>query len=65
MGPKYRCNIFEDEVQIAGQVGPIDRHPIPQPRTLAPSTASEEEEANEESKDTVESGAAGNTTEED
>ena len=64
-GPDYRCDIFEDEVQTAGQVGPIDGQSM-QPWILAPSTASEEEEeANEGSEDTVESGAAGNTTEED
>jgi len=63
-GPNYWCDIFEDKVQTTGQVRPIDRQPIAQPRTLAPSTASEEE-ANKESKGTIESGAAGNTTEED
>ena len=63
-GPNYRCDIFEDEVWTAGQVGPIDGQPIIQPRTPAPSTASEEEEADEGSDDTIESGAAGNTTEE-
>jgi len=66
-GPDYWCDIFEDEVQTAGQVGPIDRQPIAQPRTLAPSTASEgeEEDADKRTKGTEETGAAGNTTKED
>ncbi len=44
-GLDYRCNIFEDEVQTAGQVGPIDGQPLQPPRTLAPSTENEEEES--------------------
>jgi len=64
-GPDYRCDIFEDEVQTAGQVGPIDGQPVPNPRTPAPSTEDEEERGSEGSEDTVESGAPGNTTEEE
>ncbi len=63
-GPDYRCDIFEDEVQTAGQVGPIDGQPPQTPRTLAPSTEDEGEES-EHSNDMVESGAPGNTTEEE
>ncbi len=64
MGPDYRCDIFEDEVQTAGQVGPIDGQPLPTPRTPAPSTE-DEDNASERSDETIESGAPGNTTEED
>ncbi len=65
-GPDYRCNIFEDKVQMAGQVGPIDGQPIPTPQTPAPSTEDEEEErGSKDSENTVESGAPGNTTEEE
>src|SRR6266702_1953724 len=63
-GPDYRCNIFEDKVQTAGQVGPIDGQPLPTPRTLAPSTE-DEDKRSERSDDTVESGVPGNTTEEE
>jgi len=64
-GPDYCCDIFEDEVQTAGQVGPIDRQPPLAPRTPAPSTEDEEEENSEHSDNTVESGAPGNTMEEE
>ncbi len=63
-GPDYRCDIFEDKVQTAGQVGPIDRQPPQTPRTPAPSTE-DEGEGSERSDNTVESGAPGNTTEEE
>ncbi len=63
-GPDYRCNIFEDEVQTAGQVGQIDRHPPIAPRTPAPSTE-DKEEGSEHLENTVESGAPGNTTKEE
>jgi len=63
-GPDYRCDIFEDKVQTAGQVGPIDRQPTLTPRTPAPSTE-DEEEGSENSDNTVESGVPGNTTEEE
>ncbi len=63
-GPDYRCDIFKDEVQTAGQVGPIDRQPTPTPRTPAPSTEDKREES-EDFKGTVESGVPGNTTEEE
>ena len=62
-GPDYHCDIFEDEVQMAGQVGPIDGQPPLNPRTPAPST--EDEEQSERSSKTVESGIPGNTTEEE
>ena len=64
-GPDYRCDIFKDEVQIAGNVGPINRQPPATPRTLAPSMDSREEEGSENSKNTIESEAPGNTTEEE
>ncbi len=64
MGPDYRCNIFEDEVQTAGQVGPIDGQPPLTPRTPAPSTE-DEEEGSENSDNTAKSGAPGNTMEEE
>ncbi len=63
-GPDYRCDIFEDEVQTAGQVGPVDGQPSQTPRTPAPSTE-DEEEGSKGSKNTVESGAPGNTTKEE
>src|SRR6266702_7937293 len=64
--PDYRCDIFEDEVQTAGQVGPIDGQPTPTPRTPALSTEDKEDERrSENSEDTVESGAPRNTTEEE
>jgi len=63
-GLDYRCDIFEDEVQMAGQVGPIDGQPPQTPRTPAPSTDDEGEES-ENSDNTVESRAPGNTTEEE
>jgi len=63
-GPDYRCDIFENEVQTAGQVGPIDGQPPQNLRTPAPSTE-DEEEGSEHSDNTVESGAPGNTTEEE
>jgi len=63
-GPDYRCNIFEDKVQTAGQVGPIDGQLPQTPRTLAPSTE-DEEEGSENSDNTIESGVPGNTTEEE
>ncbi len=51
---------------MAGQVGPIDGEPIPNPRTLAPSTDDREEEReSEHSEGTVETGAPGDTTEEE
>ncbi len=64
MGPDYRCDIFEDKVQTAGQVGPIDRQPPLNPRTPAPLTE-DEEERSENSDNTVESRAPGNMTEEE
>ncbi len=64
MGPDYRCDIFEDEVQTTGQVGPIDGQPPQTPRTPAPSTE-DEEEGSDRSDNTIESGAPGNTTEEE
>ncbi len=64
-GPDYCCDIFEDEVQTSGNVGAIDRHPPPAPRTPAPSTDSREEQESEQSDDTIESGQPGNTTEEE
>jgi len=64
MGPDYWCDIFKDEVQTAGQVGPIDGQPPQDPRTPAPSTE-DEEEGSEHSDNTVESRAPGNTTEEE
>ncbi len=65
-GPDYRCDIFEDEVQTAGQVGPIDRQPPQTPRTPAPSTKDEEERSEgEDSNNTVKSRAPGNTTKEE
>jgi len=65
-GPDYRCDIFEDEVQTAGQVGLINGQHVPTPRTPAPSTEDKEgEERSENSGDTVETGAPGNTTEEE
>jgi len=66
-GPDYWCNIFENEVQTAGQVGPIDGQPAPTPRTPAPSTDDKEEEErrSEDSNNTIESGVPGNTTEEE
>ncbi len=65
-GLDYRCDIFEDKVQTAGQVGPINGQPVPTPRTPAPSTEDEEEERrSEDSENTVESGAPGNTTKEE
>ncbi len=63
-GPDYRCDIFEDEVQTAGQVGLIDGQPLLTPRTPAPSTE-DEDEGSEHSENTIESGAPGNTTEEE
>ena len=50
---------------MAGQVGPIDGQPIPTPRTPAPSTEDEEERGSDNSKNMVESGVPGNTTEEE
>ncbi len=66
-GPDYRCDIFEDKVQTAGQVGWIDGQPPLDPRTPAPSTDDEEEDRDESqhSEDTVASGLPGNTTEEE
>ncbi len=66
-GPDYRCDIFEDEVQTAGQVGLIDGQSAPTPRTPAPSTEDEEEEErrSEDSENTAETGIPGNTTEEE
>ncbi len=65
-GPDYRCDIFEDEVRTAGQVGPIDGEPNPGPRTPTPSTDDEEEgRESENSEGTVETGAPGDTTEEE
>ncbi len=64
-GPDYCCNIFEDEVQTTGNVGAIDGHPPPAPRTPAPSTDSREEQGSEQSDNTVESGQPGNTTKEE
>ncbi len=63
-GPDYHCDIFEDEVQTAGNVGAIDGHP-PTPRTPTPSTDSREEQESEHSEDTIKSGQPGNTTEEE
>ena len=63
-GPDYCCNIYEDEVQTAGQVGPIDRQPPQTPRTPAPSTE-DKDEGSKCSDNTIESGAPGNTTEEE
>ncbi len=65
-GPDYRCDIFEDKVRTAGQVGPIDGQQPPTPRTPAPSTEDEEEERDSErSENTVDTGVPGNTTEEE
>ena len=67
-GPDYRCDIFEDEVQTSRNLGAIDRHPSLTPRTPTPSTDSGEEEEGEGSKNSknmVESGQPGNTTEEE
>ncbi len=65
-GPDYRCDIFEDEVQTAGQVGQIDGQQIPTPQTPAPSTEDEDEERGSEgSENTAETGIPGNTTEEE
>ncbi len=65
-GPDYRCDIFEDEVRTAGQVGQIDGQQIPTPRTPAPSTEDEEEERGSKgSENTAETGIPGNTTEEE
>ncbi len=66
-GPDYRCDIFEDEVRTAGNVGLIDGQvPPPTPRTPTPSTDSQEEDQNSErSGETIESGHPGNTTEEE
>ncbi len=63
-GPDYRCDIFENEVQTAGQVGPIDGQPPQTPRTPAPSTE-DKEEGSDHSDNTIESEAPGNTTEEE
>jgi len=63
-GPDYRCDIFEDEVQTAGQVGPIDRQPSQIPRTPAPSTK-DKDKGSEHLENTIESGAPGNTMEEE
>ncbi len=63
-GPDYRCDIFKDEVQTAGQVGPIDGQPPQTPRMPAPSTE-DEDEGSERSDNTIESGVPGNSTEED
>ena len=65
-GPDYRCDIFEDEVRTAGQVGLIDGQTVPTPRTPAPSTEDEEEErGSEDSGNTAETGVPRNTTEEE
>src|SRR6266702_7028258 len=64
-GPNYHCDIFEDEVQTTGQVGPIDGQLPTTPRTPAPSSDSREEEESEHSRETIESRAPGNTTKED
>src|SRR6266702_4978975 len=65
-GPDYRCDIFEDEVRTGGNVGAIDGHVPPSPRTPAPSTDSrEEDQESERSAETIESGHPGNTTEEE
>jgi len=65
-GPDYRCDIFEDEVRTAGQVGLIDGQHVPNPRTPASSTGDEEEEGgSEDSKNTAETGVPGNTTKEE
>ncbi len=65
-GPDYRCDIFEDEVQTAGQVGPINGQPPQAPRSPAPSTEDKGEGSEGEDSDhTVESGVPGNTTEEE
>ncbi len=64
-GPDYHCDIFEDEVRTSGNIGAIDGHPLPAPRTPAPSSDSQEEQGSEQSEDTIESGQPGNTTEEE
>jgi len=67
-GPDYCCDIFEDKVQTSGNIGIIDGQPPLMPRIPAPSTESQEEEGerdSEQSKDTIESGQPGNTTEEE
>jgi len=51
-------------VQTAGQVGPVDGQPPQTPRTPAPSTE-DEDKGSEHSKNTIESGAPRNTTEEE
>src|SRR6266702_3398508 len=58
-GPDYHCDIFEDEVQMSGNVGAIDGEVPPTPRTPAPSTDSREEEEEQGSEDTIESGQPG------
>jgi len=63
-GPDYHCNIFEDEVQTAGQVGPIDGQPPQTPRTPALSTE-DEDKGSEHSDNTIKSRAPGDTTKED
>ena len=63
-GPDYCCDIFEDKVQTAGQVGPIDGQSPLNPRTPAPSTEDKDKESRQ-SEDTVKSGRPGNTTEEE
>ena len=64
-GPDYHCDIFEDEVQTAGQVGPIDEQPPQTPRTLALSTEDRDEESEGSNNNTIESGVPGNTMEEE
>ncbi len=65
-GPDYQCDIFEDKVRTAGQVGLIDGEPTPSPRTPAPSTDNKEGgRESENSEGTAETGAPGNTTEEE
>ncbi len=64
-GPDYCCDIFEDEVRTTGNVGELDGHPPPAPRTPAPSTDSQEEQGSEQLENTIESGQLGNTTEEE
>ena len=63
-GLDYRCDIFKDKVQTAGQVGPIDGQLSQIPRTPAPSTE-DEDEGSECLENNIESEVRGNTTEEE
>jgi len=64
-GPDYHCDIFEDEVQTVGQVGPIDEQPPQTPRTPAPSTEDKDKESEGSNNNTIESRVPGNMMEEE